>query len=64
MRLPDVKAMTGDSRSQIYARMNSKYPAYDPSFPSPFYVGASPRWWEHQIAEWLEHQASLSKKTH
>lgn len=62
LRLPGVKDLTGDSRSQVYARMNPKCSAYDPSFPLPFYVGKSPRWWEHDVIAWLERQASISTR--
>lgn len=57
IRLPDVKEMTGESRSQIYARMNPKYSAHDETWPLPFYVGRSPRWWLHEVEAWLEAQA-------
>lgn len=62
IRLPGMKELTGDSRSQVYARMNRKCSAYDPSFPLPFYVGKSPRWWEHDVIAWLERQASISTR--
>jgi prophage regulatory protein len=60
IRLPDVTELTGESRSQIYARMNPKYAAYDEAWPVPFYIGKSPRWWEHDITAWLEAQATAS----
>lgn len=62
IRLPGMKELTGDSRSQVYARMNPKCNAYDPLFPLPFYVGKSPRWWEHDVIAWLERQASISTR--
>ena len=39
IRLPDVKELTGESRSQIYALLNPKYAAYDKTWPKPFYIG-------------------------
>lgn len=57
IRLPGVKEMTGESRSQIYARMNSKYAAYDETWPLPFYIGKSPRWWLHEVEAWVDAQA-------
>ncbi|MBD8898573.1 AlpA family phage regulatory protein [Rhodanobacter sp. DHG33] len=64
IRLPDVKEITGESRSQIYARMNSKYAAYDETWPLPFYIGKSPRWWLHEIEAWLDGQAASTEKAH
>jgi len=64
IRLPDVKELTGESRSQIYARMNPKYPAYDPTWPLPFYIGKSPRWWRHEAEAWLDAQANSSANRH
>ena len=64
LRLPNVKEMTGDSRSQIYARLNPKCSAHDPAFPRPFYVGQSPRWWQHEVIAWLEGQATASRTCH
>jgi prophage regulatory protein len=64
IRLPDVTELTGESRSQIYARMNPKYPAYDETWPVPFYIGKSPRFWLHEIETWLEAQASSIATRH
>ena len=58
IRLPGVKELTGESRSQIYARMNPKYAAYDKTWPLPFHIGKSPRWWLHEVETWLEAQSS------
>ncbi|WP_426701656.1 helix-turn-helix transcriptional regulator [Rhodanobacter sp. Col0626] len=63
IRLPDVQELTGEGRSQIYARMNPKYAAYDETWPVPFYIGKSPRWWEHDVAAWLEAKAASSTAT-
>ncbi len=64
LRLPHVTEMTGDSRSQIYARMNAKYTAHDETWPLPFYVGKSPRWWLHEVEAWLEAQAASTTTRH
>jgi len=64
IRLPGVKELTGESRSQIYARMNPKYAAHDETWPRPFYIGKSPRWWLHEVEAWLEAQASASATRH
>jgi prophage regulatory protein len=60
LRVSDLPDLTGDSRSQIYARLNTKCSAFDPSFPRPFYVGRSPRWWEHDVIAWLESHAAAT----
>lgn len=60
LRVADMPGLTGDSRSQLYARINPKYRAYDASFPKPFYVGQSPRFWEHEVIAWLESRASAN----
>jgi len=64
LRLPDVKDLTGESRSQIYARMNPRYAAHDPTFPLPFYIGKSPRWWLREVESWLEVQAASTATRH
>lgn len=64
IRLPDVKGLTGESRSQIYARMNPRYAAYDKTWPIPFYIGKSPRWWLHEVEAWLEAQAASTTTRH
>jgi len=58
IRVKEVMHITGDKRSHFYARLNAKSPAHDPTFPRPFYVGRSPRWWHHSIVEWLDAKAS------
>jgi Predicted transcriptional regulator len=64
LRLPDVKELTGDSRSQIYARMSQKCAAYDRTWPLPFYIGKSPRWWRHEVVAWLEARATSTSISH
>jgi prophage regulatory protein len=49
LRLPDVKAATGLSRSTIYQRMERK------TFPAPMALGARAIGWrESDITAWLE----------
>ncbi len=58
IRLPDVKDLTGLSRSTIYMRMAEK------SFPSSISLG--PRavgWIEREIEEWVESRISLSRNS-
>jgi len=62
LRLPDVKLITGDGRSTIYARGNRKCGNFDATWPRPFYVNKSPRWWEHEIQAWLEARDHESRK--
>jgi len=62
LRLPDVKLITGDGRSTIYARGNRKCGNFDATWPRPFYVNKSPRWWEHEIQIWLDARDLESRK--
>ncbi len=48
LRLPDVKALTGLSRSSIYLYIQSGF------FPSPMKIGVrSVGWLESDIQEWI-----------
>lgn len=58
IRLRDVIALTGISRSQIYAMMNPSSDAYDPSWPLPLRTNKMTRWLYHEVIEWLEMKAS------
>ena len=66
LRLKQVEARTGLSRSSIYARLrhNPKRPGdYDPSFPKPISVGAKAVGWiEAEIDAWLTAQVEKSRK--
>ena len=56
LRLPEVKAQTGLSRSTIYSRVKNN------SFPSPISLGPrSVGWVEAEIQEWLQEQIRLSR---
>ena len=45
IRLPELKARTGLSRSTIYDRSNPKSKRYDPLFPKPLKIGSSAIGW-------------------
>ena len=48
LRLPDVRAMTGLSRSEIYRRIRA-------DFPQPVKLGArASAWPEHEILAWCQ----------
>jgi len=56
MRLPEVKAITGLSRSTIYFRM-----ALD-TFPKQISLGGrAVGWLEHEIQEWLRNKIEVSR---
>ncbi len=56
VRLPEVSAMTGCSRSKIYADMQSML------FPSSIRLGSrSVAWVDYEIDEWIE--ARIAGKT-
>jgi len=65
IRVRQVLAITGDSRSSYYARQNPHCGTFDPSYPRPFRLDASPRaprlHWRHEIVAWLEARAELSR---
>ncbi len=53
LRLPDVKARTGLSRSTIYLRVSNG------EFPQPVSLGGrSVGWLEHEIDEWITSQVA------
>lgn len=54
LRLNNVMARTGLSRSTIYDKMNVKSPRHDPTFPKQFSLGpGSVGWVQSEIDEWL-----------
>lgn len=57
IRLPDVIALTGLSRSTIYAKINEKSPYYDKDFPKPKKLSKSKNgaiaWLLSEIERWL-----------
>lgn len=58
LRLSQVVARTGLSKSNIYERLNPKSPRYDPTFPKQFKLGISAvGWLESEIEAWLVSRA-------
>jgi len=58
LRLPNVKARTGLSRSTIYLRIS------EDRFPRPVSLGGrAVGWVESEINSWLEQQIEASRKT-
>lgn len=66
IRAKQAYAMTGDGRSQFWARQNPNDPAWDPTFPRAFKLGDSPRsatvWFADEIEAWLETRADVSSR--
>lgn len=66
LRLKQVAARTGLSRSTIYAKMrlNPKRPGdFDPTFPKPIAIGAKAvGWLEAEIDAWIAAQIEKSRK--
>lgn len=60
VRLPEVEALTGLSRSSIYNRMDERSPHYDPTFPRQFplgqTVGSAVGWDAAEIEAWVAAQ--------
>ena len=57
LRLPNVKARTGLSRSTIYLRIS------EGRFPKPVSLGGrAVGWVEEEITDWLNEQIELSRK--
>ena len=57
LRLPEVMARTGLSRSTIYLRISQD------NFPKPVSLGArAVGWVEAEIQEWLQQQIEASRK--
>jgi prophage regulatory protein len=57
LRLRDVKARTGLSRSTIYLRMSQGL------FPKPISLGRrSVGWIEAEVSEWIAHKVATSRK--
>ncbi|MDA1082735.1 MAG: AlpA family transcriptional regulator [Gemmatimonadetes bacterium] len=57
LRLPDVKATTGLSRSTIYQRVS------DGTFPRPVGLGGrAVGWLEAEIQDWLQRRIEASRR--
>ena len=58
LRLPDVKARTGLSRSTIYLRVS------EGKFPAPIALGVrSVGWIESEVDAWIAERIQMSRKT-
>ncbi len=57
LRLPEVKARTGLSRSTIYLKVSEE------SFPAPVSLGGKRAvgWIETEVQEWIDQQIKLSR---
>jgi predicted DNA-binding transcriptional regulator AlpA len=57
IRLPEVLAIVGVSKSTWYARLNVNSPSYDPRAPKPFKLGTSERspsvWWRSAVMAYV-----------
>jgi len=59
LRLPQVEALTGLTRSPIYRRIA------DGDFPAPVLLGKrAVGWRESEIAEWIESRPRATEKRH
>ena len=57
IRMKELVALIGLSRSTIYDRLNPKSRRYDKHFPKPLQLGEnSISWFEHQIYSWCQQQ--------
>lgn len=62
IRLKDLIAYTGLSRSAIYDRMSEKSPRYDETFPKSFSLGPGAiGWFKEEVDRWLTGRASQPK---
>ena len=58
LRLPNVKASTGLSRSTIYLRISQG------TFPKPVKLGGrAVGWVQTEVQEWLQRQIEVSRRT-
>lgn len=61
IRLKELVALTGLSRSTIYDKQNPKSPRFDPSFPKKIHLGArAVGWFQEEIEVWLNSMRSKS----
>jgi len=60
LRISDVKARTGLSRSTIYSKLDPKSSAYDPTFPKQIKLGVrAVAWLEEEVDTWLQQQVMM-----
>lgn len=66
VRLPQVQARIGLSRTAIYDRMDEKSPRFDPSFPKPVRLGAGKcppiAFVSSEVDAWIESRIELSRQ--
>lgn len=67
IRLKQVIALTGLSRSTIYDRINPKSKRYDASFPKSIKLGSALQvgavgWIESEIQAWIKHRIAERTK--
>lgn len=63
LRLKQVSALIGLSRSTIYDRMNPLSPRYEEKFPRPIKIGKSAvGWLESSLNEWIELMVKKSQE--
>ncbi len=60
-RRPRVEAMTGLSRSSIYAKMDPRSPHHDPDLPKPVrLVKRAVAWRESDVLAWMNDRESTA----
>ncbi|CAM2146929.1 helix-turn-helix transcriptional regulator [Paraburkholderia tropica] len=60
--LRELKRLTAQSRSAIYAKSDPKNPYFDPTFPKRIYVGPkSVRWKLGEILDWIDSRPRASE---
>lgn len=67
VRVPQVLAKTGMSRSRLYSLINPSSRYFDPTFPTKAVIGTGPHsravgWRLHEIEMWLEAQFDKSQR--
>jgi len=64
LRIKQVCALTGLSRSSLYAKISRNCKQFDSSFPRPFKLGASAVGWNQAaVITWIKQQISGIEKT-
>lgn len=62
VRIAELTARVGLSKSAIYDRLNPASPTFDPIFPQPLQLGTGPRppvgWLDAEIDAWIAAQAA------
>lgn len=59
LRIKQVCALTGISRSSLYAKLSPSCKQYDETFPRPFKLGASAVGWNQaDVIDWIKARIS------